>query len=68
MQAPTEIAFRHCAPSEHIRSEIGRQVKRLEKFGPQITSCNIVINGPQTRHRQGALFKVDLRIAIPEAS
>ena len=24
-----------------------------------------MINGPQTRHRQGALFKVDLRIAIP---
>jgi ribosome-associated translation inhibitor RaiA len=66
MQAPTEIAFRHFEPSEQVRFEIDRQVKRLEKFGPQITSCNIVIEGPGTRHRQGAPFKVDLRIAMPE--
>ena len=66
MQVPIEIAFQHCAPSEQIRSEIGRQVKRLEKFSPRITSCNVVITGPQTRHRQGDLFKVELRIAMPE--
>src|SRR5574337_1346728 len=66
MQQPTEIAFRHYEPSDEVRSEIDRQVKRLEKFAPRITSCNIMIIGPQTRHRQGALFKVDLRIAMPE--
>lgn len=65
MQAPIEITFQHCAPSEQIRSEIDRQVKRLEEFSPRITSCNIVISGPQTRHRQGVPFKVDLRIAMP---
>ncbi len=66
MQAPTEIAFRHYEPSDEVRSEIDRQVKRLEKFGPRITSCNVVIEGPGAHHRQGALFKVDLRIAMPE--
>ncbi|HTZ67807.1 MAG TPA: HPF/RaiA family ribosome-associated protein [Roseiarcus sp.] len=66
MQAPTEIAFRHYQPSDEVRLEIDRQVKRLEKFGHRITSCNVTVIGPQTRHRQGALFKVDLRIAMPE--
>lgn len=66
MQTPAEIAFRHYEPSDEVRSEIDRQVKRLEKFGPRITSCNIVIEGPGTRHRHGAQFKADLRVAMPE--
>jgi cold shock CspA family protein len=66
MQVQPEVAFRHYEPSDEVRSEISRQVKRLEKFGPRITSCNIVIKGPGTRHRRGAQFKADLRIAMPE--
>jgi cold shock CspA family protein len=66
MQVPVEIAFQHCEPSEEIRSEITRQVKRLEKFSHRITSCHVVIAAPQTRHRGGDLFKIDVRIAMPE--
>lgn len=66
MQEPTEIAFRHYEPSDEVRAEIDRQVKRLEKFGPRITSCNVVVDGPGTRHREGAQFKVALRIAASE--
>ena len=66
MQVPPEIAFRRFEPSDEVRSEVDRQVRRLEKFGPRITSCNIVIEGPGTRHRHGAPFKADLRIAMPE--
>ena len=66
MQEPTGIAFRHYEPSDEVRAEIDRQVKRLERFGPRITSCNVAVIGPQGRHRQGAPFKVDLRIAMPE--
>ena len=40
-------------------------MKRLEEFSRRITSCTIVINGPQTRRRQGDLFQVDIRIAMP---
>ncbi|MGD1037170.1 MAG: HPF/RaiA family ribosome-associated protein [Roseiarcus sp.] len=66
MQVPLEIAFLHCEPSEEIRSEIAKQVKRLEKFSHRITSCHVAIDGPQTRHREGGLFKIDIRIAMPE--
>jgi len=66
MQVPVEIAFRHYEASEEIRSEIATQVRRLEKFSPRITSCHVVVAGPQTRHRSGDLFKVELRIAMPE--
>jgi cold shock CspA family protein len=63
MQTPVDIAFRRCEPSEEIRSEIAAQVQRLEKFSSRITSCRIVVNGPQTR--QG-LFHIELRIALPK--
>jgi len=66
MQAPIEIAFQHCKPSEEIRAEVAKQAKRLEKFSDRITSCHVAIAGPQTRHRQGELFKIDIRIAMPE--
>ena len=65
MQTPVDIAFRHCEPSEEIRSEIAAQVQRLEKFSPRITSCRVVVTGPQTGHRRGG-FEVELRIAMPE--
>jgi cold shock CspA family protein/ribosome-associated translation inhibitor RaiA len=66
MQAPIEIAFQHCEPSEEIRAEVAKQAKRLEKFSDRITSCHVAIAGPQTRHRQGDVFKIDVRIAMPE--
>ena len=65
MQTPVDIAFRHCEPSEEIRSEIAAQVQRLEKFSPRITSCRVVVTGPQSGHRRGG-FEVELRIAMPE--
>ncbi|MGO4871210.1 MAG: cold shock domain-containing protein [Roseiarcus sp.] len=60
------MAFQHCEPSEEIRSEIARHAKRLEKFSHRITSCHVVITNPQTRHRRGDLFQIDLRIAMPD--
>ena len=66
MQTPVEIAFRHCEPSEEIQAEIAAQVQRLEKFSPRITSCHVVVNGPETRHRRGDFFHIELHIAMPE--
>jgi ribosomal subunit interface protein len=66
MQTPLEIAFQNSEPSEAVRSEIERQAKRLEKFFDRITSCRVTVIVPQTRHRHGDLFKIDIRIALPE--
>jgi cold shock CspA family protein len=65
MQVPVEIAFRHCEPSDEIRSEVDKQVRRLEKFSPRVTSCRVVVTGPETRRRHGGLFQVQLRVAMP---
>ncbi len=66
MQVPIEISFQNSEPSEPIRAELEKQAKRLEKFSDRITSCNVAVVAPQTRHRKGDLFKIDIRIAMPE--
>jgi len=66
MQVPLEITFENSEPSEAIRSDVEKHAKRLEKFHDRITSCNVAVIAPQTRHRKGGLFKIDIRIAMPE--
>jgi cold shock CspA family protein/ribosome-associated translation inhibitor RaiA len=66
MQVPLEITFENSEPSEAIRSEIEKHAKRLEKFHDRITSCKVAVVAPQTRHRKGEPFKIDIRIAMPE--
>src|SRR5262245_57611564 len=66
MQVPLKISFENSEPSESIRSEIERHAKRLEKFHDRITSCKVAVIAPQSRHRKGDLFKIDIRIAMPE--
>ena len=66
MQVPLELSFQNCEPSDELRSEVLRQVARLEKFSPRITSCHVVIHGPETRHKHGDLYKVDVRIVMPQ--
>src|ERR1700739_691667 len=65
MPVPLEITFETSEPSEPIRSEIEKYAKRLEKFHGRITSCKVAVIAPQTRHRNGDLFKIDIRIAMP---
>src|ERR1700730_18088331 len=66
MQVPLDITFENSEPSQAIRSEVEKQAKRLERFHDRITSCNVAVIAPQTRHRKGGLFKIDIRIAMPE--
>ena len=66
MQVPLDISFQHSEPSEEIRSEIERQAKHLEKFHDRITSCNVTVIAPKSRHQKGDLFKIDICIAMPQ--
>jgi len=65
MQVPVELVFQHCDATEEMRSAVARQVERLERFSERITSCRVVVAGPHSRHRQGDLYEVDIRIAMP---
>lgn len=48
-----------------MRAQIAAQSRRLEKFSPRITSCRVVVTGPNGRRRTDDFFQVELRIAMP---
>jgi cold shock CspA family protein/ribosome-associated translation inhibitor RaiA len=66
MQVPLEITFQNSERSEAIRSEIERQARRLEKFTDRVTSCRVTVTAPATRHREGNLFSIHIRVAMPQ--
>jgi ribosomal subunit interface protein len=66
MQVPLDITFQNMEPSEALRAEVEREARRLEKFHDRITSCHVTVDAPRTRHRQGDLFEVGIRIAMPQ--
>jgi ribosome-associated translation inhibitor RaiA len=61
MQVPLDITFQNSEPSEAIRSEVEKQVKRLEKSRDRITSCHLTVIAPTMKRRHGGLFKIDIR-------
>jgi len=66
MQAPIQVAFKQCAPSAAVRAEIDRQAQKLERYSDRITSCHVVVEAPNVRHRSGNLYRVDVRLAMPD--
>jgi cold shock CspA family protein/ribosome-associated translation inhibitor RaiA len=67
MQVPIEVSFRNCPASEQIRAEIEREAERLDKSFGRITSCKVTVTTPNLLHHpKGELFKIDIRIALPQ--
>ncbi len=66
MQVPLHVAYEgKLDASPSLKQRIEREAERLERFGESITSCHVTIRGRSGNRRQGDLFDVRLRLAIP---
>ena len=65
MENPLQVSFVGMEPDEELRSLVREEVAALEKFHTHITGCRVAIAGSETRHRQGQVHKVTIRITIP---
>jgi ribosome-associated translation inhibitor RaiA len=66
MKTPAEIEFQAMKPTEVVRSTIAEHIAALElRFG-RITACRVVLKGPSEHHRNGGLYEVNIRLALPE--
>jgi ribosomal subunit interface protein len=65
MQQPLHITFRGMETSEAVEARVRELAARLERFHDRIVSCHVTIQAPHHHHRQGALYDVRLRIAVP---
>lgn len=65
MEFPTEITFRHMAPSAELETIIHERAVSLKRFGSRITSCRIVVEPSSRKHRNGNLFAVHVYVMAP---
>ncbi|HEY4858069.1 MAG TPA: HPF/RaiA family ribosome-associated protein [Xanthobacteraceae bacterium] len=65
MQIPLQVMFENTGPSEAIRATIGHEVERLEKYQHHITGCRVAVVAPSTKHRHGAVYRINIWVTIP---
>jgi Sigma 54 modulation protein / S30EA ribosomal protein len=66
METPPEIQFQGMLGTPQIEEMIVAHIAELdERFG-RITACRVVVKGPSQHHREGALYEVHIRLALPE--
>ena len=66
METPTQIEFQGMEPAESLRAEIERHILALEEVFGRVTACRVVLKGPGKHHRNGGLYEVNVRLALPE--
>jgi len=66
MQAPVEIDIQGFEETAQIRREVTEHVNRLvQRFG-RVTACRVALRAPSVHHRQGGLYEVGIRLALPD--
>jgi cold shock CspA family protein/ribosome-associated translation inhibitor RaiA len=65
MQIPLQISFENAEPSEAVRTAIEHEVARLEKYGQHITGCRVAVVAPSTKHRHGAVYRINIWVTVP---
>ena len=67
MQVPWEITFQGMDPSDAVRARVEKEIERLERFHPRITSCKVVVEARAHRKRHGDLYAVRVHVVLPGA-
>lgn len=65
MQLPLEIHFQNAERSDAVEAAIRERATKLERFGSDIVSCRVTVEGPHKHSRNAGSFsvRVDLRFA-----
>jgi ribosome-associated translation inhibitor RaiA len=66
METPPEIQFQGMKGTPQNKEMIAAHIAELdERFG-RITACRVVVKAPSQHHREGGLYEVHIRLALPE--
>jgi cold shock CspA family protein len=66
MQTPPEIVFEGLPATPQIKDTVDAHLAELERRWGRIIACRVVVKGPGQRHRQGGLYDVRIRLALPD--
>lgn len=65
MKEPLHIVFRGFEHSDAVEADVRRHAEKLEQFYGDITSCRVVVERGQGRHRKGNLYHVRVDLRLP---
>jgi cold shock CspA family protein/ribosome-associated translation inhibitor RaiA len=65
MQTAPEIEFQGVTATPEIRNAIEKHIAELEQHCGRITACRVVLKAPGQHHRNGGLYDVHIRLALP---
>lgn len=65
MQVPIEIDLQGIDLRSEFRDVIAAHVNKLEQRFGRITACRVVLKGPGAHHHKGGLYKVNIRLTLP---
>lgn len=64
MQIDPEVAFRNVEVTEPLRKQIQDGIRELERVFDRLTSCRIMVEQPDRRHRSGNLYQVRINLTM----
>lgn len=67
MTIPVQITFRGIDRSEALAAWVQEWADKLEHVHGRIERCDVVVEAPHQRHRQGAQYRVRIHVAVPGA-
>jgi cold shock CspA family protein len=68
VQIDPEVAFRNVELTEPLKEQVRAGIRELERVFDRLTSCRIMVEQPDQRHRRGNLYhvRIDLTMAGSE--
>lgn len=65
MEHPVQVAFRGLEPTDALKRAVEERAEDLEHYFNKIQSCKVMVESAHRSHRQGNLYHVRIRVAVP---
>jgi hypothetical protein len=65
METLLKVSFQGGDSSEALGGLIGEHVEALEKLYGRMTTCHVIVQIPDRRHRTSSLYSVNIHMSLP---
>lgn len=64
MNIEPQLAFKNMEPSDVVRAIVDKNVRKLQKHHRALSSCRVVFERPQRRHKHGDHYRVSVDLKM----
>jgi len=64
---PLEVQANGVIVTPEANAYLHERIERLRRFYPRIISCRVVLDAPESHHRQGGPYRVGIQVEVPGA-